>query len=247
MQILRRLVSCGALLLLVACGGGGGGGGAVNNPPPPTFLNTASSFYMPESAGNIWRFSSGGSITDSGSGSLSCSCVADGITMEGMDITTPAGAYNSTLFLAKGNPFGHNDTFLIGISTDHGTSIALVGPSQLGTGEIVPGIGLIDDNPQVNEAWFAGGASSTITAVGGILKIAGGNINNVANDTLSGAGLDNGFSFSRGVGWASVRSGTQVTPLVSFTIGATPHSLVRHGLIRAGSGKADLRVINSLF
>ena len=228
----------GLAIAEAACGGGGsgggyGGGGLPPAPPTISYANTSLPFYLPLATGNTWLFASGGSINDSGSATLSCACAYNGGAIESLDLFTPTSTYSGTLYFAKGTPFGQSDTFLVGVSQDHGTTITLVGSSTQGT-QVVPGIGVMDDAPQVNELWSEGGGTSVIQSVGGTQPYGSEQIKNIAVDAITG--ISNGviqtltWGFAQGVGFTSIDLNGQSTTLTSFSVSMTSHSVDRRVL-----------------
>ncbi len=227
MTNLRLLLVAGLALIGAACSGGGGGSVGPAPPLPITYANTSSPHYLPLAAGNQWKFASGGIIRDNGSGTLSCGgCPYDGGAIEGLDVTNPSGTYTGTFYFAKGTPFGSQDTFLVGVSTDHGSTITAIGSFVTGSGQTVPGIGVISDSPQVGETWSDGGGTSVIQSVGGTQSYGSNQqIKNIAVDVISGAG--NGqtttitWAFAQGVGFTSVAANGASGVLASFSISVT--------------------------
>lgn len=201
-------------LALTACGGGGGGGGSAT-PPGPTYANTSSIYYLPMHAGNVWTFSSGGSIRDNGQGSLTCSCAINNVPMEQLNLVNPSGTIAGSFFLAKTTSAqtGAVLTTLVGVGTGTSTSVLLV------TDGIHYGLPIMDDHAFAGESWAYTSESSTITAVGNNQSYGSQMIRSVNSDAFTGGGNWT-WSFAQGVGPTSVSMGGQTITLTSFSIDA---------------------------
>ncbi|MDQ2818528.1 MAG: hypothetical protein M3T49_10045 [Candidatus Eremiobacteraeota bacterium] len=232
-------------LAIAAAACGGGGGGSSPGPPPISYANTALPYYLPLAAGNQWKFANGGVIDDTGPSVLSCNgCAYDGGALEDLDVINPSGAYALTFYFAKASPFGTNDTFLVAFSSDHGSTITLIGPFVSGNVQVVPGIGVISDTPQVNQSWSDNGLTSVIQSVGGTQSYGSNQqIKNIAVDTITG--VNNGqtqtitWGFAQGVGFTSINFNGQSALLTSFSVSTTgSHSAIRK-VIRSSSSSFD--------
>ncbi|GAC1426997.1 MAG: hypothetical protein NVSMB64_33130 [Candidatus Velthaea sp.] len=222
-------------IALAACGGGSSGGGASSSAPVvpagPTVANTSASQYLPESQGNVWTFSSGGSIRDLGAGNLVCSCAISGVPLENFGFYSPSGSLSGIFYFTKGvypNGVlsGRFITYLTGVSNDGGATILLSAYSLDGS---ITGIGSIDDNPTAGEMFtFTPGLAfqpsdiSTITSIGGT-QLYGSNqiITSIAQDTLQSGTANFGFGYARGVGFVNISAQGQTMMISSFSINAT--------------------------
>jgi hypothetical protein len=200
-------------LSLTACGGGGGGGSAT--PPGPTYANTSSIYYLPMHAGNVWTFTSAGSIRDIGAGSLTCSCAINNVPLERLNLVNPDGSVAGAFYFSKvtSSQTGAVLTDLVGVST--GTSTAV----QLVTDGVHYGLPIMDDHAFVGEAWSYSNESSTITSVGNNQSYGSQMIRSVNTDAFTGAGNWT-WSFAQGVGPTSVSMSGQTITLTSFSIDA---------------------------
>ncbi len=219
---------------LTACGGGGGGSSPVSTPtaPPNTVANTSATQYLPLTAGNTWTYTSGGTMRDLGSISLSCNgCAIQGIKTEGIGLYSPAGVQSGIFYYSKGSYpsgtyAGHAVTYFTGLSQDGGNTVLTLEYSLDGK---VPGVVVIDDAPTAGESFgFAAGAGSSaypatsnITSVGGTQTLgANTTINNVAQEVLTQSTSSFGFGFARGVGFANLTISGTLLNISSFSVNA---------------------------
>ena len=222
------------LLLATACGGGGGSSPGV--PAVPPAANTSLPYYLPLAAGNTWTFSTGGRFVDVGSGTLQCTCAYNGGKIEGHDLISSAGSYGGTFEYAKAAGVagsGATVTYLVGISTDHGQTIQLLG-SVATTKGVVPGLGVMDDAPSASETFSdASGDTSTIGSVNQTVTYGGATYTQVATDTISGTNVSSiVFGFARGVGYTSVSYQGQSATLASYSVNKQTSYIAPRGMPR---------------
>jgi hypothetical protein len=204
-QALGLAITVALATSLTACGGGG-------STPAPTYANTSLSYYVPLASGNRWTFSNGSSMVDAGAGVLQCSCTANGITIEGVNLLDSSSTYVGTFFFAKGQTSNGYTTALMGSSTDHGTTISVIQSSTS------TGIGIMSDTPKVGQTWSYTNEVSTITAIEGTQALGSLTINHVATDSLVEATGTIGWSFAKGVGITSLSSGGKTVNLADFAV-----------------------------
>jgi hypothetical protein len=246
------LAAATAIALLAAgCSSGGGSSATPPAPTPtptPSVANTSSSAYLPLYAGNAWTFGTGGKIVDAGSLTLSCTCPQNGKTFEVHDFYSPAGAYTGSFVIGKGawplsgSLQGHRITYLVGTTTNHGSTITLTFESLDGT---VPGYPLMDDSPSSGEVFsltsLGGNATTTFTSIGGIQPYGSSQIiNNIADTIVTASGLSTpiAIAMAKGAGYTSISENNQTAQLSAFTINAAQSQSVSpslKGVVIAGT------------
>jgi hypothetical protein len=155
-------------------------------------------------------------MNDVGLGNLTCAgCAINNLPSEGIDLISPSGTYSGTFYYAKTTSAqsGAVLTDIIGVSTNHGSTVALV---TNGTGTY--GLPVMDDHASVGERWSYSNESSTITSVGQTQPYGGSAlIQNVNADAFTGA-LNITWSFAQGVGFTSLSMNGQTITLTSFSV-----------------------------
>jgi hypothetical protein len=223
-----------ATVVLAGCGGGGSGSGST----PLTLANTSSNHYLPLSAGNTWTLASGGSLTDEGPITLSCSCPENGHAIERVDAFQPVSdGLVGSFYFAKYTPTGATSelTTLVGIEQAGATTMTITSSASYPYG-----LSIMDDSPSAGESWNDSiGDISTINSVDGTMSIAGNQqIINVAADTISSSSSSSsgsfGWSFAKGVGFAAISEGGQSTNLSSFSINALQSTALAPRRVVAG-------------
>ena len=220
MKLLRFIApALCAALGLASCTGSGSPFGPSPTPTPQNLANTSLPFYLPLADGNSWTFDDGESINDTGSGKVSCSCPANGISIEELDLDSSSGSYEGSLYFDKQTSNGRNLTDFFGTSTSRGSNL-----SYISTPNYPDGLPIMDDNP-FSESWTdENGDTSTIGSVGQTVTLANGQeAINVASDTLSSGTTHTNFSwqFGQGLGFVTITSGGTTATLSSFNINTT--------------------------
>ncbi len=244
MKLLTCAALCGALAL-AACSGSSNPFGP--SPTPQNVANTSLPYYLPLAQGNSWTFDDGEVINDTGSGQFSCSCPANGINVEELDISDSGGTYEGSLYFNKQTSGGRALTDFLGTSSSQGTGI-----DYISTPNYPDGLPAMDDSPYSGESWTdENGDRSTIGSVGQTVNLSNGQVAiNVAQDTFAAASAANSFNwqFGQGIGFVTISSTTGSTTLSAFNVDTVNSYSVKHRTFRGSRAltPADLAIVRKL-
>lgn len=211
--------------------------------------NTSLAVYLPLANGNYWTFATGGKLADMGSATLTCTCPANGYTMERIGMYSPGSqSVSASMFFTKNTPSGATQlTNLVGVENDPNTNNIVIASYA----SFPYGIPIMDDSPKANESWNDGaGDQSTITTVGGTMTLpSGAVVNSIATDELSGNFNPITWSFAKGVGFTSIGVGSSTTTLTTFYVNTTTSQSIMTAAPRfiGSPGRPDLSVLKTLF
>lgn len=238
---MKRILLIG-VLALAACGGGGGNP-LPSAPQAPAIANTSLSYYLPLASGNTWTFTTGGKLVDMGSNTLSCACLDNGGSMERIAVYGPgSSSISGSFFIAKHTPQGGTPiTSMVAVENDGNTNNLVIASSS-----VFPyGIPFMDDSPTQGESWTDGVNTSTISSIGGTAAMGNSQIIDIAVDQISSAGIT--WSFAKGVGFASIASGSQTaTALSSFSVNTASSMTAAHAVATGHVGRLDLSMLKAL-